>query len=230
MSESSDSEEPWPKDTNKFYSDAKDYWSQISPTVDGMLGGFERISPTDLNGSKAFLRPFLKVGKGNTENHRALDCGSGIGRITKRLLLPMFDIVDMVELNQKFLDSARTFIGDDVSRIERCICSGLQEFTPEEGHYDLIWCQWVLGHLTEEHLVDFFRRCQKGLTQEGIMVIKENVSASGETEFDDLDSSFTRSKADYIAAIQKAGLTIIKEQKQKGFPKGLYAVFMFACK
>ena len=25
----------------------------------------------------------------------------------------------------------------------------LQDFTPEEGKYDLIWCQWVLGHLTD---------------------------------------------------------------------------------
>ena len=24
-----------------------------------------------------------------------------------------------------------------------------QDFTPEEGRYDLIWCQWVLGHLTD---------------------------------------------------------------------------------
>ena len=49
------------EDTGKFYSDAKVYWDTISPTVDGMLGGFEKISPTDINGSKAFLRSFLKV-------------------------------------------------------------------------------------------------------------------------------------------------------------------------
>lgn len=46
-----------------FYSDAKNYWSHISPTVNGMLGGFAKISPTDINGSRAFLRPFLKVNR-----------------------------------------------------------------------------------------------------------------------------------------------------------------------
>ena len=45
----------------RFYADARVYWDTISPTVDGMLGGFEKISPTDINGSKQFLRPFLKV-------------------------------------------------------------------------------------------------------------------------------------------------------------------------
>lgn len=230
MSDESDTEITGPENEEKFYGDAKEYWAQIPSTVDGMLGGFEKISPTDINGSKAFLRPLLKVGKGKTGNKQALDCGSGIGRITKRLLLPMFDSVDMVEQNQKFLDAARSFIGQDASRVERLICCGLQDFTPEAGRYDVIWSQWVLGHLTEEHLVKFFERCKTGLAEDGILVVKENVSGSGETEFDEDDSSYTRSKVDYISAMKKAGLTIIKEEKQKGFPKGLYSVYMFALK
>ncbi|XP_045204798.1 N-terminal Xaa-Pro-Lys N-methyltransferase 1-like [Mercenaria mercenaria] len=230
MTDESDTEVEWPKNEEKFYYDAKEYWSQVPTTVDGMLGGFEKISPTDINGSKAFLRPFLKIGKGKTNTHRALDCGAGIGRITKRLLLPMFDTVDMVELNQKFLDSAKSFIGQDVSRVDRFICSGLQDFTPEAGRYDLIWTQWVLGHLTEDHLVAFFKRCKAGLATDGLIVVKENVSGSEKTEFDELDSSFTRCKESYTTAMRKAGLTILKEERQKGFPKGLYSVFMFALK
>ncbi|WAR00118.1 NTM1A-like protein [Mya arenaria] len=227
MADGSDSDEPWPDDEQKFYDDGKEYWSSINPSVDGMLGGFEKISPTDINGSKAFLRPFLKVGKGNTNNHRALDCGSGIGRITKRLLLPMFDQVDMVEQCQKFLDSARTFIGQESSRVENLFCCGLQDFTPEEGRYDVIWSQWVLGHLTDEHLVSFFKRCKQGLAPNGVFIVKENVSGSDDTQFDDVDSSFTRSKDSYVRAMMKAGLTIVKEEKQRGFPKDLYSVYMF---
>ena len=40
------------------------------------------------------------------------------------------------------------------------ICSGLQDFTPSDGAYDVIWCQWVLGHLTDEDLVAFFKRAK----------------------------------------------------------------------
>lgn len=177
---------------------------------------------------QAFYLFILQTGKGKANTHRALDCGSGIGRITKRLLLPMFDEVDMVELNQNFLDQSKTFIGENFSRVDKQFCSGLQDFTPEEGHYDVIWSQWVLGHLTEDHLVNFFKRCQKGLAPNGIMVVKENVSGTKDTEFDDLDSSFTRSKESYVQAIKDSGFTILKEEKQKGFPKGLYGVFMFA--
>lgn len=216
------------EDIEKFYGDAKVYWDTISPTVDGMLGGFEKISPTDINTSKEFLRPFLKVGNGKTNNQRALDCGAGIGRITKRLLLPMFQTVDMVELSQKFLDASHRFIGEHASRVERFICSGLQDFTPEVGRYDVIWCQWVLGHLTDSDLVNFFKRCQAGLAPEGIIVMKDNVASAEEREFDDVDSCSTRPKQVFIDIIHKAGLTILKQQRQKGFPKGLYEVYMFA--
>ena len=48
-------------DDNKFYGDAEKYWKNISPTVDGMLGGFSHISSTDIAGSTKFLHLFVKV-------------------------------------------------------------------------------------------------------------------------------------------------------------------------
>jgi hypothetical protein len=38
--------------------------------------------------------------------------------------------------------------------------SGLQNFTPSQEAYDVIWIQWVLGHLTDDDLVGFLKRCQ----------------------------------------------------------------------
>lgn len=49
------------EDEASFYSNAEDYWKEISPTVDGMLGGYGSISSIDINGSKAFLQRFLGV-------------------------------------------------------------------------------------------------------------------------------------------------------------------------
>ena len=39
-----------------------------------------------------------------------LDCGAGIGRVTKNLLLPLFDTVDMVEQNPDFLEKAKDYL------------------------------------------------------------------------------------------------------------------------
>ena len=54
------------------------------------------------------------------------DCGSGIGRITKRLLLPLFSSVDMVEQNETFLQKSATYLGPAGDRVERKIAQGLQ--------------------------------------------------------------------------------------------------------
>ncbi|RUS85923.1 hypothetical protein EGW08_006326 [Elysia chlorotica] len=212
----------------KFYSDAKEYWAAVTPTVDGMLGGFAKISPTDINGSKSFLRPYLKISGGSVTPKCALDCGAGIGRITKRLLLPIFETVDMVEQDKHFCDNARAFIGPESSRVTNVFCSGLQDFVPAEGNYDLIWSQWVLGHLKDEDLVRFFQRCRAGLTESGIMVVKENTVEAEEKTFDDSDSSYTRTRAELSDCMLKAGFKILASQKQKDFPKDLYPVYMFA--
>ena len=34
-------------------------------------------------------------------------------------------------------------------RVGNYFAVGLQDFHPEEGRYDVIWIQWVMGHLTD---------------------------------------------------------------------------------
>lgn len=87
----------------------------------------------------------LKEEEGKTGKGCALDCGAGIGRITKRLLLPLFHTVDMVDVTKEFLDKARTYLGEESKRVGNYFCSGLQDFVPESGRYDVIWIQWVIG-------------------------------------------------------------------------------------
>ena len=36
-----------------------------------------------------------------------------------------------------------------MSRVGCFFSEGLQDFVPEVGRYDVIWCQWVLSHLTD---------------------------------------------------------------------------------
>jgi protein N-terminal methyltransferase len=70
----------------------------------------------------------------------------------------------LVEQNPDFLKEAEmSYMGGLKDRVSKYIPVGLQDFVPEEGKYDLIWCQWVLGHLTDEDFVSFFQRCKKVL-------------------------------------------------------------------
>lgn len=84
-------------------------------------------------------------GPNRTGTTRALDCGAGIGRITKRLLLPLFKTVDMVDVTEDFLTKAKSYLGEEGRRVRNYFCCGLQDFSPEANSYDVIWIQWVIG-------------------------------------------------------------------------------------
>ncbi|KAG6814383.1 hypothetical protein H0H92_010969 [Tricholoma furcatifolium] len=68
--------------------------------------------------------------------------------------------------------------------------------------FDVIWCQWCLGHLSDSDLVAFFQRSHAALKDQGhgrsLIVVKENLcqdmaDGSARTVFDEEDSSLTRS-------------------------------------
>ncbi|GJE87164.1 AdoMet dependent proline di-methyltransferase-domain-containing protein [Phanerochaete sordida] len=104
-----------------------------------------------------------------------------------------------------------------------------------ESKFDVVWCQWCLGHLSDADLIAFFKRCKQALrdAKESLIVVKENLCSddadgSARTVFDEDDSSLTRSDMAWKAAFATAGLTLVYEQVQRGFPEGLYEVKMYA--
>ncbi|KAG2020228.1 methyltransferase domain-containing protein [Coprinopsis cinerea AmutBmut pab1-1] len=101
--------------------------------------------------------------------------------------------------------------------------------------FDIIWCQWCLGHLSDEDLVTFFVRCRAALKphRRSLVVVKENLcpdlpGPEPITVFDDQDSSLTRSDLAWKALFAKAGFKVVREQVQEGLPEGLYVVKMYA--
>ncbi|ENN76187.1 hypothetical protein HUJ04_002336 [Dendroctonus ponderosae] len=214
-----------------FYQDAAKYWSKVPATVNGMLGGLGSVSTTDIQGSKTLLKQLLNS-KFPPGRSYALDCGAGIGRITKFLLSELFDQVDMVEQNAAFLETAELYLGQSLMerKVGVMFPVGLQHFAPEPKKYDVIWVQWVLGHLTDDDFVKFFVNCQIGLRPNGVIVAKENITSTDDVDVDATDSSVTRPLGVLKKLFDQAGLDCDRLVKQHNFPKGLYAVYMFVLK
>ncbi|KAH7914682.1 alpha-N-methyltransferase NTM1 [Hygrophoropsis aurantiaca] len=102
-----------------------------------------------------------------------------------------------------------------------------------ESGFDVIWCQWCLGHLSDIDLVAFLKRSRNALGgPKSLIVVKENLcSEHGDeprTVFDEQDSSLTRSDKAFKKLFKDAGLSVVREQIQHGLPEGLYPVKMFA--
>ncbi|RKF82484.1 Alpha N-terminal protein methyltransferase 1 [Golovinomyces cichoracearum] len=218
---------------------SREYWQGINADIEGMLGGFARISDIDLRGSKRFLDS-MNVGENHNMLTRAVDCGAGhfgllvnsqltvgiclcsIGRITKGLLLGLAKTVDIVEPIVKFSNVLKGTKG-----VGEIYSVGLEDWSPTTK-YDLVWNQWCLGHLTDTQLLTHLKKCAEILTPGGFVVVKENLSTSQEDVFDDLDSSVTRTEEKFLELFERSGLELRKMQTQKGFPKGLYPVKTFA--
>lgn len=215
------------QDLTKFYETSRDYWAKIPATVNGMLGGYDYVSKNDIRQSQEFLDNLFentKMGK-----QVAIDCGAGIGRVSKFLLLRNFDTIDMVDVTESFIEKAKEYLGQEAKRVNNFFVSGLESFYPGQNTYDCIWIQWVTGYLNDKDLVDFFKRCKLALKPNGLCVVKDNV-ARGEREFDKEDSSYTRPLQEILNLILKADMTIISNEKQKKFPAELYEVRLIAFK
>ncbi|XP_032552897.1 alpha N-terminal protein methyltransferase 1B isoform X3 [Chiroxiphia lanceolata] len=210
----------------QFYARAKHFYRDVPATEEGMMGDYIELSNTDVESSREFLRKFVGgVGKAGT--NRALDCGSGIGRISKHVLLPVFKSVELVDMMENFLAEVPNYLQGKEDRVEMYYCKSLQEFTPAPQRYDVIWIQWVSGYLTDKDLLEFLIRCQNGLRDNGVIILKDNVAREGCT-LDCLDSSVIRDLNILHSLIEMSGLTILREERQEGFPEQCVPVWMLA--
>ncbi|KAM6305707.1 N-terminal Xaa-Pro-Lys N-methyltransferase 2 [Aegotheles albertisi] len=210
----------------QFYARAKHFYRDVPATEEGMMGDYIELSNTDVESSREFLRKFVGgVGKAGT--NRALDCGSGIGRISKHVLLPVFKSVELVDMMENFLAEVPNYLQGKEDRVEMYYCKSLQEFTPAQRRYDVIWIQWVSGYLTDKDLLEFLIRCQNGLKDNGVIILKDNVAREG-CVLDCLDSSVIRDLNILHSLIEMSGLTILREERQEGFPEQCVPVWMLA--
>ncbi|KAF9966771.1 hypothetical protein BGZ70_001315 [Mortierella alpina] len=218
-----------------WYTDAEKYWDTVPATINGMLGGLGQLARPDAVSSLRFLSEFVNppatssassivnpspesaatstVAEATSKSTSAkrqklplpgsgpshvLDCGAGIGRVTKQVLIKAFDHVDLVENSAAFVKQAKEeYLKSEIEagKVGEVRCSGLQnvqfEGTSWEGRFD------------------------ENNAKIGIVVDEE-------------DSSMTRSDQVWKDVFQKAGLRLLREEVQKGFPSGLFAVKMYA--
>lgn len=107
----------------------------------------------------------------------------------------------------------------------------------------------MIGHLTIPAATAFFERCAAALrlpddadssvTEQrhnsrqqprrgrSVIVLKDNVSPTEESNFDDADSSFMRSREELLSIFRAAGLRVLAEERQTNMPKGLFPIYVF---
>lgn len=79
-------------DRQTWFKKGNDYWTSAEASNNGVLGGFGILSEPDIKYSLGFLIEMFKTYPLIPRN-TVLDCGAGIGRITKELLTKIFKTV-----------------------------------------------------------------------------------------------------------------------------------------
>lgn len=143
-----------------WYKKSNEYWDNVSQDASGMLQGLEVVSKPDIECSSKFLQQYIKEGKINPE--KAIDCGGGIGRISKELLVKYFKKVDIVDQAPNLIKAAKEQIKD--ANMRDFYISGLQDFSfPDE--YNCIWIQWVLMHMPDIDAIKLLKKCKKSIAE-----------------------------------------------------------------
>ena len=84
-----------------------------------------------------------------------------------------------------------------------------------------------IGHLTDQHLAEFLRRCKRGLRPNGVIVIKDNMAQEG-VILDDVDSSVCRDLQVGHRISRSAGLSLLAQERQENLPDEIYHVYSLA--
>lgn len=234
------SQDPVPKDSEADAaidpSAAIAYWASVPADDNGVLGGYPQVSRVDLQGSSNFLAKIRRKSTLHTPKRRldrVVDCGAGIGRITKGFLSKVAEIVDVVEPVVQLTNVITE--GDDFKelrdkgRIGNVYNLGLEDWTPS-CRYDVIWNQWCLGQLKDAQLLAYFERIKGSVTEGGWIIVKENMSTEPDESdiFDETDSSVTRSDRKFRQLFEQVGLKVIATEVQRGMPSELYPVRTYA--
>ena len=196
--------------SDDWYGTSLDYWQAQEPTVEGMLGGVPEYDQYDIETSKTVIENFFPVKRG-----KCADVASGIGRVSEKLLRFHFDCIDLVEPVEKFLNEAKNRLNGLVEF--RTILKSAQEWEIE-CLYDCFWLQWVLFFLKDDDAISFLKKCKEHLTENGRIIIKDNISTMDKSEpisnsqWFPVDRSIARVYSHFWEICYAAGLEIEYEK------------------
>ena len=226
-------------DEEQFYAETIKHWTSTAIADDdneGVLGGWGEVDAEDAKGSLAFLAHHLNNKEQLTApraGFRALDCGAGVGRVTENVLLHVAEQVHLVEVSDRLLVQAEKKLAAHAGRFELTQAS-LREFAPPPHSYDLVWAQWVLGHLTDTDVVRLLSRCRAALRPNGAVAVKDNTAVPSDCDqmgnrylLDVENAAVIRTHAHMLTLYKLAGLKLARSEVQQNFPEDLHPVRMY---
>lgn len=217
--------------TPEWYSSCSLWYSSlVEPTIDGMLGGLSYVHKDEVEWSRLRLKQLASEEIIRTGS--CLDCGGGIGRVSHYVLKPVFQHVDMVEGCELFVQTSTTNFAKNSIRVRYNVeLQNIDELHRQINgiRYDVVFLQWVIGHLTDRDTVRFLRFARDNLLvpSTGRIIMKENCVINKGFFLDKEDINLIRSLDMIKELCFQAGLATITIDEQPTWPANLYPIRFF---
>lgn len=218
---------------DEWYSKRKKHWEKKEATMKSVLGGWEETHLPDIKCSNELLAGLIYSKQ--LKSGKALDCGAGIGRVTEYVLLNHFEMIDLMEQDEKFVNKSKEILKDN-PKIRNITCSPLQTFDFNNEKYDLMWIQWCLENIEDQDLNKFMDKCREHLNDDGVIIVKENyfsqlnekeIENKKEFEYSEEDLSKQRRDSFYINLFFKHKFKIIKHFVNPNWPSSIMPLIVY---
>jgi len=209
-----------------WYTGCHDWYdNHCSPTIEGMLGGLTFVHGQETAWTQAYLRGLsarglVHIGTGS----EALDCGAGIGRVAHYALKPMIEFVDILDGTEAYVKASEENFARN--SIRNRFFQPLEYFDPSllgDLRYDLIWAQWLIGHLADDDVVSLLQKLTLLLKPGGKIILKDNCLSEG-FMFDRQDTNLLRNASWITSLIERAGLQVLESTTPANWPPTLYPI------
>ena len=112
----------------------------------------------------------------NLKTDRALEVACGAGQLSRRILVPKFEKVDLFDQATDAIEEVKLW-SRETENIGRLDLVRMQDFKFMET-YTLIALNWSIGYLSDEELVTFLKKCKAGLGENkypnGCLIVLDN--------------------------------------------------------
>ena len=93
----------------------------------------------------------------------ALDVAAGDGRVSRDLLLPLYNHIDAFDQSHESVQELQKLQNTN-SKLENIFTSTMENFDWQKK-YGGIWLSWCVGYLNKKKLIEFLKKAQKHLLQ-----------------------------------------------------------------
>ena len=206
------------------------YWADKKNTSSVFLVGNEQLKLVDEKSTTEILNLLKNSAMQNnktTQLNYLLELAVGAGRLTN-IFVKYFNEIDLLEPSKEVFEESLNDLKSKHAIIKNIYFFKAEEFIFEKK-YDVIFASWLIGNMSDIKLLKFLIECRLNLTENGIIIFKDNVCDNGKHSFIS-DSSYLqkiRSIEAYVMLFSLANLEIGSMTKTPNWPTDCYILMEF---